>query len=103
MTQRFSNKVVVVTGASRGIGGRIDVLINNAGIIRRGPAIDFSLKDWDDVIRMNLTSPFFLSQAVARWWLKQGRDRAEPADRLRIVNIASLLSFQGGILVCSYA
>lgn len=52
---------------------------------------------------MNLTSPFFLTQAVANWWLKQGRDNAEPQDRLRIVNIASLLSFQGGITVPAYA
>src|SRR4051812_46982838 len=59
---------------------RIDVLVNNAGIIRRSPAVDFSERDWDDVIRTNLTSPFFLTQAVARWWMKSGRDRAEPAD-----------------------
>ncbi len=162
MAKRFDGKVVVVTGASRGIGGstavafaregaqvvgvarssqdeiakeaggkyhaipfdlgaadanalatlvggiverfgKIDVLVNNAGIIRRGPAVDFSESDWNDVLRVNLTSPFFLTQAVARWWLKQGRDRADASDRLKIVNIASLLSFQGGILVIPYA
>jgi len=78
------------------------VLVNNAGIIRRAPAIDFTEKDWDDVIRVNLTVPFFLTQAVARWWMQKGRNQAEAADRLRIINIASLLSFQGGILVPSY-
>jgi 2-deoxy-D-gluconate 3-dehydrogenase len=82
--------------------GRIDVLINNAGIIRRAPAVDYSQADWDEVIGTNLTSPFFLAQAAARWWIKAGRDRADPADRLRIINIASLLSFQGGILVPAY-
>jgi len=162
MAQRFENKVVLVTGASRGIGGsiavafaregatvigiarssqndvaaeagknfhampfdlgdasvealakliadittrfkKIDVLVNNAGIIRRSPAIDFSQKDWDDVLRINLTSPFFLTQAVAKWWINTGRAVADANDRLRIVNIASLLSFQGGILVPAYA
>jgi 2-deoxy-D-gluconate 3-dehydrogenase len=141
---RFEGKVVVVTGASRGIGGsiaeaflregatvvglarsenkditgdlakrfipiaydlgnagaeqlqklvgdvvarsgKIDVLVNNAGIIRRAPAVDFTEKDWDDVLRVNLTSPFFLTQAVARWWLKEGgREKGRwltPEDR----------------------
>jgi 2-deoxy-D-gluconate 3-dehydrogenase len=170
---RFKNKVVIVTGASRGIGraicvafahegakvvgvarsdlaetaaevqksggefvaasadlskgaqkksadliagilkqtGRIDALINNAGIIRRAPAVDFSEADWNEVLRVNLSSPFFLCQAVAKWWLVQGRERADSqkenggraqAPRLKIVNIASLLSFQGGITVPAY-
>ena len=45
--------------------GRIDVLVNNAGIIRRAPAVDFSESDWNDVLRINLTVPFFLCQAEA--------------------------------------
>jgi 2-deoxy-D-gluconate 3-dehydrogenase len=163
MTARFDGKVIVITGASRGIGGatavafakegatvigiarssqadiakeaggkyysiaadlgdanasamerlvanitqqhgKIDALINNAGIIRRAPAVEFSEQDWNDVLRINLTSPFLLTQAVARWWLKEGgRDKAAAADRLKIINIASLLSFQGGITVPAYA
>jgi 2-deoxy-D-gluconate 3-dehydrogenase len=160
--KRFENKVVVISGASRGIGqaicaafagkgaivvgvargsldktaaqctegkfiplnadlsqgtqqaavdlvseivkqaGRIDVLINNAGIIRRAPAVDFSEADWNEVLRTNLSAPFFLCQAAAKWWITQGRDKSAPEGRLKIVNIVSLLSFQGGILVPAY-
>ncbi|HGY2541923.1 TPA: 2-dehydro-3-deoxy-D-gluconate 5-dehydrogenase KduD [Citrobacter freundii] len=75
--------------------GRIDILVNNAGTIRRQDALDFSEKDWDDVMNLNLKSVFFLSQAVARQFLAQGNGR-------KIINIASMLSFQGGIRVPSY-
>ena len=75
--------------------GRLDILVNNAGTIRRGPALDFSETDWDDVIQVNLKSAFFLSQAAARIMAKNGAGK--------IINIASMLSFQGGINVISYA
>jgi 2-deoxy-D-gluconate 3-dehydrogenase len=75
--------------------GRIDILVNNAGIIRRNPSIDFTEKDWDEVMDINLKTLFFLSQAVARQFLKQRTGG-------KIINIASMLSFQGGILVPSY-
>jgi 2-dehydro-3-deoxy-D-gluconate 5-dehydrogenase len=83
--------------------GHIDALVNNAGIIRRAPAVDFSEKDWNEVLQTNLSAPFFLCQAVAKWWLSGGRKNSSGDSRLKIVNIASLLSFQGGILVPAYA
>lgn len=82
--------------------GRIDVLVNNSGIIRRAPAVDFPEDDWNQVMQVNLNAPFFLCQAVAKWWLSQGRDASPDDARLRIINIASMLSFQGGILVPAY-
>jgi 2-deoxy-D-gluconate 3-dehydrogenase len=162
--KRFSNKVVVVTGTSRGIGqaialafaregahavglassdqsdtaakvqalgaqftaltadfrqltqkgatelvaqivkqaNRVDVLVNNAGIIRRAPAADYPEADWNAVIQINLTAPFLLCQAVGKWWLSGGREQSPAEARLKIVNIASMLSFQGGILVPAY-
>lgn len=75
--------------------GSIDILVNNAGIIRRAPVVEFSEKDWDDVMNINIRTLFFLSQAAAREMVKQGRGG-------KIINVASMLSFQGGILVPSY-
>ena len=74
--------------------GRIDILINNAGMIRRAPAVDFSEDDWQAVIEVNLSSVFRLSQAAGRAMIDAGSGK--------IVNIASLLSFQGGITVPAY-
>ena len=75
--------------------GKIDILVNNAGIIARNDSVDFTEKEWDDVMNINLKSAFFLCQAVARQFIAQGHGG-------KIVNIASMLSFQGGIRVPSY-
>lgn len=75
--------------------GPIDILVNNAGIIRREDALDFSESDWDDVMATNLKVPFFLAQAVAKSMLGGKRGG-------KIINVASLLSLQGGIRVASY-
>jgi 2-dehydro-3-deoxy-D-gluconate 5-dehydrogenase len=82
--------------------GRVDVLVNNAGIIRRAPVVDHPETDWNAAIQINLTAPFFLSQAVCKWWLTGGREKSPDDARLKVVNIASMLSFQGGILVPGY-
>lgn len=76
--------------------GRIDILVNNAGTIRRAPAVDYSDDDWATVIEVNLSSVFRLSQLVGKQMLERQRGG-------KIVNIASLLSFQGGITVPAYA
>lgn len=75
--------------------GGLDILVNNAGIIRRAPLLEFTEKDWDDVMNINIRTLFFLSQAACRVMVKQGRGG-------KIINTASMLSFQGGILVPSY-
>ncbi len=73
----------------------IDILVNNAGIIRRADSVDFTEADWDDVMDVNLKAVFFTCQAFAKAVLARGGTG-------KIVNIASLLSFQGGIRVPSY-
>ncbi|WP_341486889.1 2-dehydro-3-deoxy-D-gluconate 5-dehydrogenase KduD [Pararhizobium sp. A13] len=75
--------------------GRIDILVNNAGIIRRNDLADYSLEDWDAVNAVNLRAVFQLSQAAAA-------EMVRVAHGGRIINIASMLSYQGGIRVVAY-
>ena len=74
--------------------GGLDILVNNAGIIRRADSLDFTEEDWDAVVDTNLKSVFFLCQAAGRHMVAHGRGK--------IINIASMLTFQGGIRVPSY-
>ena len=75
--------------------GRVDILVNNAGIIRRADFLEFSEKDWDDVMNLNIKAVFLLSQAAARQMVAQNSGG-------KIISVASMLSFQGGIRVPSY-
>jgi 2-deoxy-D-gluconate 3-dehydrogenase len=76
--------------------GRLDILVNNAGIIRRAPAAEFPREDWEAVIDLQLSCVFYLSQAAARHFLRNDQGG-------KIINIASMLSFQGGVRVPAYA
>ena len=108
----LNGKVAIVTGTSRGLGkvmaialakaganivgvGVSDILVNNSGTIRREDAINYKEKDWDDILNLNLKILFFLSQKVAKQFMKQETGG-------KIINIASMLSFQGGIRVPAY-
>ena len=88
----------VVAEVVASLGG-LHILVNNAGIIRRADAVDFTEADWDAVIDTNLKSVFFLAQAAARQMIAH---HGATGQRGKIINIASMLSFQGGIRVPSY-
>ena len=75
--------------------GRLDILVNNAGIIKREDSIDFSVENWDLVMNVNCRTLFFLSQAAARQFIRQGEGG-------KIISVESMLSYQGGIRVPSY-
>ena len=75
--------------------GSIDILVNNAGTIRRSPAVDHPIEDWNAVLATNLSSVFQLTQLAGRHMLARGSGK--------VINIASLLTFQGGVFVPSYA
>ncbi len=83
----------IISETLSGLGG-LDILVNNAGMIRREDSVDFSEKDWDDVMNVNIKSAFFMCQAAGRHMIANGGGK--------IINIASMLSFQGGIRVPSY-
>lgn len=75
--------------------GHIDILVNNAGVQRRSPAVDFSEDDWNVVMNVNAKSVFMLCKAAGKVMIEQGGGK--------IINLASLLSFQGGLTVPAYA
>ncbi len=101
MTNRFdlsrldnlNARKIIADGIS--MMGRVDILLNNAGIIRRSAAIHHTQVDWEEVLQINLNSTFYLSQAMAKPHIERG-------SRAKIINVASMLSFQGGVKVPSY-
>ena len=86
--------VLAMADEAERAAGRIDILVNNAGTIRRQPALEYSEKDWDDVLRPNLDATFFLAQRLGRSMVARRAGK--------IINIASLLSFSGGVHVPAY-
>ncbi len=74
--------------------GRLDILINNAGICPRKEVLEFPEEYWFDTIQVNLNAVWFLAQAAARQMVKQGSGK--------IINVASLLAHQGGVIVPAY-
>jgi len=83
--------------------GRVDILINNAGTIHRDAAVDTTLASWEQVLQVNLTSVFQLCQLFARDVFARNSASGNGNSTGKIVNIASLLSFQGGIRVPAYS
>jgi len=84
----------ILDTANEQLGG-FDILINNAGIIRRHPAHEFPIEDWDAVMNINLRSLFFLTQAFGKRLIEAGRPG-------KVISVCSMLSFSGGILVAPY-
>ncbi|WP_174919273.1 2-dehydro-3-deoxy-D-gluconate 5-dehydrogenase KduD [Jeotgalibaca ciconiae] len=93
LTEKEAEKRIV-DGAIKAFG-HIDILVNNAGTIRRTPLLEYSEKDWNDVMDVNLNSVFKLSQEAAKYFAVQKSGK--------IINVASMLSFQGGKFVPPYA
>lgn len=81
-------------GSMELLGGKLDILVNCAGMQRRNDSMDFTEEDWDAVISLNLNAVFFLSQLAAREMAKAGKGK--------IINIASMLSYLGGYRVPAY-
>ncbi len=92
LTEREQIKGVIPAVA--GEMGGLDILVNDAGINRRYPVTEFPEEEWSRVLEIQLNATFLLSQAAARIMLEKGRGK--------IINIASVLSFQGGLYVPAY-
>jgi len=92
-SQRHQTSQLIETLTERQLS--VDILINNAGIIRRQPATEHTDRDWDEVLEVNLSSPFVLARELAKPMIQRGGGK--------IVFVSSVLGFQGGVLVPGYA
>ena len=75
--------------------GGIDILVNNAGITRDGLVFRMKSEDWDSVLKINLTSAFYISKVIARAMIKQKSGS--------IVNVASIVGVIGNAGQCNYS
>jgi 2-deoxy-D-gluconate 3-dehydrogenase len=93
LTRRDQTREVIPAVAEK--LGDVNILVNNAGIIRRAPAKDYTEDDWDATLEIDVNAAFILSQAAGRIMLKNGRGK--------IINVASVIAFQGGLNVAAYS
>jgi len=95
LSETTPESAAVALGEVKESLGRLDILVNNAGLIRRSPALDVMASDWEEIVRIDLTSIFYLSQAAAKMMVEAGQGG-------KIINLCSILSFQGGIKAAPY-
>lgn len=92
----LSDPKAVTTLASEAleVNGGVDILLNNGGTIFRAPATDYPFEEWKNVLSVNIDSAFLLSQIIGKQMIEKGHGK--------IINIASMLSYSGGITVPAY-
>ncbi|RAO66294.1 uncharacterized protein BHQ10_002306 [Talaromyces amestolkiae] len=101
LSDREAVKRIIPTLVQQGV--QPDILLNCAGIQRRHPSEKFPDEDWDEVININLTSVFTLTREFGANLLSRDASEFPRGRRGSVINVASLLSFQGGITVPAYA